>query len=220
MVLVLLHNNIAFAAPQKITFKTNDNQTLHALFVLPKNGTMVIMLHGLASAKEEWTPLIEKLTAKGFGVLAYDARGHGTSSTTKDADGNPNGFQYFSRPGPGSPWEQMINDVGAAIKYIRTNVPSTKEVPIYLCGASLGANVALNYASLTRHSVKGLILLSPGQSYVEIKTDLGTDLEPIWNRFYWTNERWTFVVCVVYSSVEVNTGCVGTPDGSSGTEDL
>jgi pimeloyl-ACP methyl ester carboxylesterase len=60
----------------------------------------------------------------------------------------------------------MIDDVGAALQFIRSQGVNGG---VFLAGASLGANVALNYASLT-NSVSGVILLSPGIDYQGIQT--------------------------------------------------
>ncbi len=171
MTVLLFGSYPAFCtSPEKVFFKTQDGQILKALYVKPKHGPVVIMLHGLASGKEEWMPLVEACEKKGWGVLAYDARGHGESSTSRDQSGSPDGYKYFGRPGPGSIWEKMIDDVGSAIRFLRVD-QRLKNSPIVLCGASVGANVSLNYASLTKNT-KGLILLSPGLSYIEIKSSV------------------------------------------------
>ncbi|MCG3204798.1 MAG: hypothetical protein KCHDKBKB_01515 [Elusimicrobia bacterium] len=136
-------------AAEKVSFKTPDGTTLHALFVKPhSHKTTVVMHHGLASVKEEWTPLIENLEKNGMGVLAYD-----------------------SRP-PGTSWQKWVDDVGAAIRFLE----QTKGIDrkgVALAGASVGANVCLKYAALTqgRHA---LLLLSPGLDYqgVQIELDL------------------------------------------------
>src|SRR2546430_2152064 len=76
--------------PNKVSFKTKDGVTLKANFEKPAAGKpVVILLHGLASSKEEWNPFAEYLAKQGWGVLAYDARGHGSSSKTKDINGSP-----------------------------------------------------------------------------------------------------------------------------------
>ncbi|MCB4756578.1 MAG: alpha/beta fold hydrolase [Elusimicrobia bacterium] len=156
--------------PAKAEFKTKDGQVLKAYFQAPKgNKLTLVMLHGLTASKEEWLPLAEAAVKVGYGVFAYDARGHGESSLSKDAHGTPNGFQYFGPPGRGSPWERMIDDLGGAIWFLE-NQKKINRASVILAGASLGANVALNYASLTR-SLKAVILLSPGLDYQKITTE-------------------------------------------------
>jgi pimeloyl-ACP methyl ester carboxylesterase len=128
----------------------------------------VLMLHGLASSKEEWLPLAKKLTEAGWGVLAYDARGHGESSQTRNASAQDI-YKYLGAPGPGSRWERMIDDVGAAARFLSGSKKVSRS-SIFLAGTSIGANVCLNFAALTR-SVKGVVLLSPGLDYRSIRTE-------------------------------------------------
>ncbi|OVE75307.1 hypothetical protein BVX98_07850, partial [bacterium F11] len=134
-----------------------------------ENQPTVILLHGLQSTKKEWNSFATACGKKGWGVLAYDARGHGESSKTKDKKGRPNGFQYMGSPGPGSRWERMIDDVGAVLRFCKNKDPKKKHT-FFLGGASLGANVSLNYAALSR-SIQGVFLLSPGLTYVGISTE-------------------------------------------------
>ncbi len=163
----LLLSTSLFAAPykpEKVSFKSKGGVSLKAFFNPPSPGNpTVVLLHGLASSKEEWLPFAEYISKRGWGVLAYDARGHGASSKTKDNNDNPNGFQYFGKPGPGTEWERMVDDVGAALAYLRVD-RELDNSPIVLCGASLGANVAINFSALSR-SIKSTVLLSPGINF-------------------------------------------------------
>ena len=152
------------------SFQGHGGGILQGKFQPPKNGKpVVIMLHGLKSTKKEWVPLAEVLASHGWGYLAYDARGHGDSSKTKNEQGAPKGYAYFGPPGPGYPWERMIDDIGGAIRFL-TKEKGIDRKSISLIGASLGANVSLNYASLSR-SLQGVILLSPGLVYMGIETE-------------------------------------------------
>ena len=156
--------------PEHVYFFTADGPRLEALFHAPAAGKpTVVCLHGLAAVKEEWSPFLAALEKAGWGYLAYDARGHGESSLTKDANGAPNGFQAFGPPGPGTPWQKMVDDVGAAIKFLSTEKKVNRET-ISLAGASLGANVVLTYAALTNRP-RAVIALSPGLNYAEIKPE-------------------------------------------------
>jgi len=136
----------SFAAPtEKVSFRTADGVTLNALFAKPGAGKpVVIMLHGLASTKEEWLPLIGALTKKDLGVLAYD-----------------------SRP-PGTPWEKLVDDVGAAVRYLEEKQGVDRK-SVLLAGASLGANVCVKYNALTNVG-RGVLLLSPGLNYQGLTT--------------------------------------------------
>lgn len=171
------------AAPidyEKVVFKNRENLRLSAFYHAPeRNNPVVILLHGLASAKEEWLSFGQFINQKGWGWLAYDARGHGDSSLTRGTDGGANGYKYFSAPGRGSEWERMIDDVGAAVQFLEKD-KGVKRSRLVLMGASLGANVALNYAALTRFEGK-VVLLSPGLNYQEIKVEEAVRKIPLKN---------------------------------------
>src|SRR5581483_10350443 len=135
-----------FAAPQSVSFPCPDGSARAALFVQPKpNAPVFILLHGLASTKNEWTPFLDALEKKGWGALAYDMRA------------------------PGTPWPQLVDDVGAALRYLEKE-KSVERRQIFLGGASLGANVVLKYHVLTSNGA-AVILLSPGLNYQELTTD-------------------------------------------------
>lgn len=153
---------------QRVTFKTNDGLTLHGTWLPAENKKpTLVLLHGLASTKEEWRSLAAAMGALGWGVLAYDARGHGESSITKDGQGYPNGFRYFGGPGNGSSWEKMIDDVGAAVRFLEREKKIDRN-SIVFGGASLGANVCLSYAGLTSLR-RPVVLLSPAVQYQNIE---------------------------------------------------
>ncbi|MCB4757570.1 MAG: alpha/beta fold hydrolase [Elusimicrobia bacterium] len=156
--------------PKSVSIKARDGTILRALYQGPEAGNpTVIMLHGLRANKTEWTPMSQTLAEKGWGVLAYDARGHGESSLTKDQKGGANGFMSFGPPGPRSEWNRMIDDVGAVIRYLQKEEKIKRDL-IFLMGASLGANACLNFAALSG-GIKGVVLLSPGLNYQGITTD-------------------------------------------------
>ncbi len=70
--------------------------------------------------------------------------------------------------GPGSPWDAMPEDLASAVQMLhkRYGLPEQK---IAVGGASLGANVALVYAS-AHAQVPALVLLSPGIDYAGIQS--------------------------------------------------
>jgi acetyl esterase/lipase len=136
----------ARAASQAVSFTCPDGSVRNALFVAPKpNAPVFILLHGLASSKAEWTPFLDALEKKGWGALAYDMRA------------------------PGTPWPQLVNDVGAALRYLEKE-QNVERRQIFLGGASLGANVVLKYHVLTSNGA-AVMLLSPGLDYQGLTTD-------------------------------------------------
>jgi alpha-beta hydrolase superfamily lysophospholipase len=126
-----------------------------------------ILLHGLGSMKEEWMPLVNPLVQGGQAVLLMDLRGHGQSMHHED--GNPVDYKQFNTIGPGSPWNAMIGDLKPEVALMKKQAHLDGK-RIAVGGASLGANVALNYAA-DHPEVPALILLSPGLQYAGINAE-------------------------------------------------
>jgi len=139
-----------------------DGCSIYGSFTPPvkPGGSCFILLHGLGSSQDEWDNFCKALKAKGYGCLSYDARGHGKSSA--DKKGNPVDYRYFINE-----WRRMVTDLGAAVKFLGKN--NTDRANIIIVGASLGANVALNYCA-EDSSITQLVLLSPGIEYAGIRT--------------------------------------------------
>jgi alpha-beta hydrolase superfamily lysophospholipase len=148
---------------EKITIETPDGVILSALYRPPasSNKKTFVLLHGLGSSSDEWTPFMNKLVESGYGFLAYDARGHGKS--TIDKKNRPVNYQQFGQPGPGSEWEKMPDDLDAVITFLN-NTKRTPAKKIGLIGASLGANISLLYAA-KNPNIALIVLLSPGLNY-------------------------------------------------------
>jgi len=91
--------------------------------------------------------------------LAVDLRGHGGSFESERDDLD---WQQFSP----ADWKKMLIDVESVVAKVNAHQSNT---PIWLIGASLGANLAINYA-VDDPGIKGVILLSPGLNYFGIET--------------------------------------------------
>lgn len=85
-------------------------------------GTLVY-LHGIADNRSSAVGVVDRFGRRGFDVLAYDSRAHGTS------DGDACTFGFFEK-----------NDLHRVLDTV-------KEGPIVLLGTSLGAAVALQEAA-------------------------------------------------------------------------
>ena len=126
-----------------------------------------VLLHGLGSNKQEWLTFVEQMVKQGDGFLIYDARGHGDS--THLTNGGTVTYTDAKTAGPGSLWDHMPDDLKSAVEMLKTH--NTLDVhEIAVGGASLGANVALVYAS-QHPEVPALILLSPGLEYAGIASE-------------------------------------------------
>ncbi len=106
-----------------------------------------ILLHGLGSIKEEWTPLTDKAAGPGAAFALMDLRGHGKSGGQRE-------------------WNKMAEDLDPVIAEFSkvTGIPRNH---IGVGGASLGANLALRYAA-AHPEVPAVVLLSPGLEYAGI----------------------------------------------------
>jgi len=157
LALLLALAGAAFAAPQKVAFKTSDGWTLSALYRAPRRGAMVMVLaHGVASSKGEWERFAESLASKGIGSLAVDLRGH--SESTK----GPNGERTFKDFDETGEWVKAVEDLQAAAEWLKKR--GVKSSRIAFGGASIGANLA-SQAAAKRPDTPCLLLLSPGPDY-------------------------------------------------------
>ena len=90
-------------------------------------------------------------------------RGHGES--VKQNNGNTISFQSFSP----DDYNKMVLDVKAAKQFLITNKNANPN-NISIVGASIGANVAINYAAMDP-TIKSVVLLSPGLNYRGVSTE-------------------------------------------------
>jgi hypothetical protein len=66
-------------AYRDVTFETADGVTLSGWFVPSTSGAAVVLLHGAGSTRSGVLDHAVVLARRGFGVLLFDARGHGRS---------------------------------------------------------------------------------------------------------------------------------------------
>lgn len=118
---------------------------------------VAILTHGLAEGRGTLSPLALDLNRSGVTVLAYDARGHGQSTTFRDETRTVDEFSRVEYWG-------MPRDVAAARDQVETG-----DRPLALAGASLGANAVLVHGERAG-GVDGLALLSPGLDYRGLET--------------------------------------------------
>ncbi len=110
----------------------------------------IVLLHMLGRKRGDWDAFARQLQDAGYGVIAIDLRGHGESEGKRE-------------------WGKMTQDAAIAADFIR----SREEIDpdrIVMMGASIGANIAINYAAQDSKIV-GAALLSPGLDYRGIKTE-------------------------------------------------
>jgi alpha-beta hydrolase superfamily lysophospholipase len=154
-----------FAAPtdeRAVTFPTKDGWTISALYrpARKRGSTVLVLAHGVGSAKVEWAGFTQRLAAKGVGTLALDLRGHaGSKKGPKDAGD----YTTFDATGE---WPRAAADLDAAVEWLKAQgVPDGK---IALGGASIGANLA-SVEAAARPKTPFLLLLSAGPDYRGVK---------------------------------------------------
>lgn len=147
---------------ETVRFETSDGvQMIGDVFGPPNPKGAIVLHHGLGSVGGEWASFAHHLAQAGYGVLIYDARGHGKSTRTKA--GGTVDFHYFFGRGLKSEWGTMISDMGDAVRFAAEtfNIDRRK---IGVGGASIGANIAFRFAA-SQPDVPYAVLLSPGMDY-------------------------------------------------------
>ena len=131
---------------------TEDGVRIRGTYYRPAeiNVPGIVLLHMLGRNRDDWATFAGKLQNAGYGVIAIDLRGHGDSGGKRD-------------------WAKMVNDVAAATGFLRSQ-PEIDPQRIVIVGASIGANVAINYAAHDS-AISGVALLSPGLDYRGVKTE-------------------------------------------------
>jgi dienelactone hydrolase len=151
-------------ASEEVSFTTSDDISIQATFSHPKGRARVpavILLHQLAGERHAWNALAQKLVGNNYVVLAIDLRGHGDSTAFGESTRT---YKDFADADYGA----MIRDVRAAAEYLR----GRKDVNgdrLAVIGASIGANLSLQYASEDMQ-VRTVVMLSPGLNYRSLKT--------------------------------------------------
>ncbi len=110
-----------------VSLTTRDGERLAGWYAPPRNGAVILALHGASNSREAIRPYALMFTRHGFGVLAMDLRGHGES------EGQPN---YFG-------WEGGA-DVEAALRFLSAQ-PDVATLGGF--GLSLGGQVLLSAAA-------------------------------------------------------------------------
>lgn len=137
---------------QEGTLKTTDNIEIAYTYTKVQGTEAVILLHMLDSNKESYKLLTEYLTENEITTIAIDFRGHGKSQ------GN---WKEYTE----TDFQKMIMDVNAAKIFLINN----GFTDISIIGASIGANLALKYATIDK-DINKIILISPAENYKSITT--------------------------------------------------
>ena len=131
----------------------SGGRKLAATWRAPRRGMPVLVLaHGVGAGRSEWEKFASRLSARGFGSLAVDLRGHGGSSAHEGE------WKEFDAKGE---WPRLVDDLLAAASWVEAKGVEPERVAF--AGASIGANLAA--AADARRPGRFLVLLSPGIDY-------------------------------------------------------
>ncbi len=151
----------------KTTFKTTDGVDIVADYYSPRAGgsKSTLLIHMMPADRSSWRDFAPKLQAQGYHVLALDLRGHGESVKQARDDGRKTlNYKNFSD----ADHQASIRDVDAAVAFLEEK--GVKRDSLVLIGASIGANLSLQYVA-ENPEVRQAVLLSPGLDYRGIETE-------------------------------------------------
>lgn len=106
-----------------VSIEVVSDVSLGAWYRPSSNGASVILVHGAGGSREGMRSLSSSLSGQGYGVLALDLEGHGTSGGTTNRLG----------------WTGT-SDIVAAVRFLRSREPAVR---IGAVGSSLGGEVLL-----------------------------------------------------------------------------
>lgn len=166
MIIVYAEDGNQSLAGERVTFTSHDGVLLVGSYFTPKprinNSTpSVILLHMLGRDRSVWNDFSQDLSHRGYVVLSVDLRGHGDSIRKDNLTISYKSFVPDD-------FKNVTYDVKAAKEFL-IREKNANPYKVSIIGASMGANIALNYAA-SDHSIKSVILLSPGLDYMGITT--------------------------------------------------
>ena len=129
---------------------------------------VVGIVHGLGSHSGWFMNMVRPLVAQGYGVYAFDLRGHGQS---------PGQRGYINH------WAEFRGDLH---QFWQLMVAKHPELPCFALGHSLGAVIALEYAIYYPEALAGIVTLAPAIGAVGVpplKLAIGRILSRAWPRF-------------------------------------
>jgi len=114
---------------QEVTFPATDGARLSGWYLPSRNGAAVALLHGAGSTRAAVLPQAQVLARHGYGVLLYDARGHGRSA------GRAMDFGWYGD-----------QDASGAVTFL-TGRPDVDPTRIGVVGMSMGGEQAIGAAA-------------------------------------------------------------------------
>ena len=147
-------------AQSNVNLNTSDGWAIAATYYRGGSENCIILLPDLEKTRSDFATLAERLQSEDFCYLALDLRGHGYST-------NKGNVTEFEKTGSKNEFNNMVEDVYSAIKYLKDK--GFEEENIYLLGTGLGANVAGKSLSKYPH-VAGIAMLTPSLKQRDVVT--------------------------------------------------
>lgn len=113
-----------------VTFRSSDDEVLAGWYLPTRNGAAIALLHGAGSTRTSVLPQAAVLAEHGYGILLFDARGHGRSA------GRSMDFGWYGE-----------SDVAGAVDFL-TRQDGVSPARIGLVGISMGGEEAIGAAGL------------------------------------------------------------------------
>ncbi|MDP8223452.1 MAG: alpha/beta fold hydrolase [Candidatus Lernaella stagnicola] len=157
----------------------SDGVKIHGRFTNARRhgARALILVHMLGRTHADWEAFAEAARARGICTVAIDLRGHGASN--QDKSGKKLVWKNFS----GEDFRNAVKDVDAAYQYL-AQIPHIDRDAIAVVGASIGANLALNFAAEHPDTIQAAVLLSPGKNYKGVATEAAAKSYPGKMLFY------------------------------------
>jgi len=147
-------------AQSDINLHTSDDWDIAGTFYRGESETCAVLLPDLEKTRADFEPLISKFQSENFCYLAIDFRGHGAST-------NKGAYTEFEKTGQKNEFNNMTEDITAAIKYL--NGKGFAQDKIYLLGIGLGANVA-GKSLIKNPDIAGISMITPSLKQRDVVT--------------------------------------------------
>ncbi|MBI4677351.1 MAG: alpha/beta fold hydrolase [Elusimicrobia bacterium] len=149
-----------------VDLTTRDGWLLRAKYVPAKESEPTfLLLHAKGRRMEDWYYLGRALANWGYGYLALDFRGHGSSLVSPE--GQKVNWREFKITKTYNEFANLLQDVGACVAYLTSQ--GVAEEDIGVIGAEVGSSIGLKYAAV-HPKVPMAVMLSPGLRYQEVLT--------------------------------------------------
>lgn len=147
---------------ETIHLKTLDSIDLAAdYYAVEKPWMAAVYAHMMPATKESWRKLAEYLAINGIAGIAIDLRGHGQSAL------GPDGYKNFMP----ADHQKSVFDIRGAVDLLRSARPELAAEKIMFIGASIGANLSLQFIAEHR-GYKTAVLLSAGLNYHGVNAEV------------------------------------------------